>query len=113
MNTEETQSQTNNQWEIAEDRRVAAEGERACYERTRQVAEKQRSAMEHRRQVREKEREIGERLRDTERRGERLAAEYSTHSLRAQIESVKVQISQLSSRLASIEALCKAMHEQL
>jgi hypothetical protein len=113
MNTEETQAQANNQWEIAEERRVEAEGERERFERSRQDAEKQRYVMENRRQVTEKEREIGERLRDTERIGERLAAEYSTSSLLAQIESFEEQIPQFSSRLESIEALFKAMQEQL
>jgi hypothetical protein len=92
---------------------VEAERERERFERSRQDAEKQRNVMENRRQVTEKEREIGERLRDTERIGERLAAEYSTSSLLAQIESFEEQISQFSSRLESIEALFKAMQEQL
>src|SRR5262245_61362439 len=63
---------TERQRQQAEDRRERAE-------EGRRHTEKQRDVDEHKRQTAEKEREVRELVRDSERAGERLIIEYSTH----------------------------------
>jgi hypothetical protein len=113
MNAEDAQPHPDNRVESAEKSRVEAEGERQRSERSRQAAEQQRDVRENQRQVGEKERELGEQLRETERTGERFAAEYSTRLLLERIVSVEAQLSQLTSRLVGVEDLLKALQEQL
>jgi DNA repair exonuclease SbcCD ATPase subunit len=69
--------------------------------------------MEHQRQVGEKERNLGEQLRETERTGERFAAEYSTRALLERIEGVEGQLAQLVSQLKGIEEDLKSLQRQL
>jgi hypothetical protein len=104
---------TERQWQDAEDRIENAEVERQICERNRAGAEKQREVNENKRQVGEKLREVGEQLRETERTGERLVVEYSTRALLTRIEGLEEPLAQLGSRLGSVEALLKAMQEQL
>ena len=113
MNTADAQPHSDNRVEGAEKSRVEAEGERQVSERSRQIAEQQRHVREQQRQVGEKARELGEHLRETERTGERFAAEYSTRALLERIVGVEAQLSQLTSRLVGVEDLLKALQEQL
>jgi hypothetical protein len=79
----------------------------------RQDIEKQRNIDENKRKIAEKQREVGEQLRDIRRTGEQLVAEYSARSLLTRIEGLEEQLSQVTSRLESVEILFKTMHEQL
>src|SRR5215510_3247266 len=97
---------TERQRQQAEDRRERAE-------EGRRHTEKQRDVDEHKRQTAEKEREVGELVRDSERAGERLIIEYSTHALLTRIEGFEERLFQLESRLESIEALLRTIHGQL
>jgi uncharacterized phage infection (PIP) family protein YhgE len=98
----------NTEWQ-----RQQAEDRREQAEEGRQNTEKERNASENRRQAAEKQREVGEQLRDIRRTGDQLVAEYSARSLLTRIERLEEQLSQLGSRLESVETLLKAMHEQL
>jgi hypothetical protein len=104
---------TERQWQDTEDQIENAEVKRQLSERNRAGAEKQREVDENKRQVGEKLREVGEQLRETEGTGERLGVEYSTRALLTRIEGIEEQLSQLASRLGRVEALLKAMQEQL
>jgi len=81
--------------------------------RQRQRLEDERQDNENKRQVAEKEREVGELLRQAEHVGERLVVEYSTRALVTHIESFEERLSQLESRLESVEALLRTIHEEL
>jgi len=96
-----------------ERQRQQAEDTRERAEDGRQNTEQERNVDENRRQMAEKQREVGEQLRTIERTSERLVVEYSTRSLLTRIEGSEEQISQLSLRLESVEALLTTMQEQL
>jgi hypothetical protein len=104
---------TERQRQDTADRIEHAEVERQLCERNRAGAEKQREVNENKRQVGEQLREVEEQLRETEGTGERLVVEYSTRALLTQIGGIEEQLSQLASRLGRVEALLKAMQEQL
>jgi hypothetical protein len=104
---------TERQWQGTENRIENAEVERQLCERNRTGAERQREVNDNKRQVGEKLHEVGEQLQETEGTGEQLVVEYSTHALLTRIEGIEEQLSQLASRLGSVEALLKAMQQQL
>jgi hypothetical protein len=97
----------------AEDRRESAEIDRRISERNREDAEEHRSTMETLRQVAEAKRETREYLRESTRTSERQTAEDNTQFLLQRMDDFEEQLSQLTSRLISIEALLKSLQEQL
>jgi hypothetical protein len=113
MHTEQQRSQAEDWTESAKERRYEAEVGRLISERNREDAEEYRNTMETMRKVAEGQRDTRERIRASARDDERWTAGASIQHLLQRMDRFEKHLSQLASRLHSIEELFKSMQELL